>query len=539
MKKLLPLLALLLSFSALWSQKPGAPIDVLHYEFGITLSDQNDIIVGDAKIRFRVLQAVSRISFDLVNLNAKEKGMKVLSVLQGDQTLNFQQDSAHLLLNFPEKLTAGEEKEVEIRYSGIPADGLIIANNKYKHRGFFADHWPDRAHNWLPCIDHPADKATVDFVITAPEHYQVVANGIQTEETSLGNGTKLTRYSESAPLPPKVMVIGVADFAVQLSGFVECTPVYAWVYPEDRQKGFYDYGQATEILPFYIKNIGPYGYGKLANVQSKTRFGGLENAGAIFYFENSVTGTRRSESLLAHEIAHQWFGDMATETDWPHLWLSEGFATYMTVLYMENSYGKDTATKMLMEDRKAAIAFSKRAKRPVVDKSVTDYMQLLNANSYQKGGWVLHMLRTQLGDSVFWRSIRTYYAKYAGKNASTEDLQKVFEEVSGTNLSDFFRQWLYTPGQPDLDVSWVYDETKKVTNITILQKQETLFQFPLELKVTGTNADDGVLTKSTIINKKTTVITIPMQAAPKSIELDPAVKLLYEGAVRKGTNETR
>lgn len=111
MKKLLPLLALLLSFSALWSQKPGAPIDVLHYEFGITLSDQNDIIVGDAKIRFRVLQAVSRISFDLVNLNAKEKGMKVLSVLQGDQTLNFQQDSAHLILNFPEKLTAERKKK--------------------------------------------------------------------------------------------------------------------------------------------------------------------------------------------------------------------------------------------------------------------------------------------------------------------------------------------------------------------------------------------------------------------------------------------
>ncbi len=534
MKKLLPALLFLFYAHSVTAQKPGAAIDVLHYEFGITLSDQNDVIVGDARIRFKMLQAVSRVSFDLLKINAQEKGMKVLSVMQGEQSLNFQQDSTHVIINLTDKPAIGDEKEIQIKYSGIPADGLIIANNKYKHRGFFADHWPDRAHNWLPCVDHPADKATVDFIITAPEHYQVVANGIQTEETSLGNGMKLTRYAETAPLPPKVMVIGVADFAVQLSGMVDCTPVYAWVYPEDRNNGFYDYGQATEILPFYIKNVGPYGYKKLANVQSKTRFGGLENAGAIFYYENSVTGTRKSESLLAHEIAHQWFGDMATETDWPHLWLSEGFATYMTILYMENSYGKDTATKMLIADRKATIAFSKKVKRPVVDKSVTDYMQLLNANSYQKGGWVLHMLRNQLGDSTFWRGIRTYYAKYAGANASSEDLQKVLEEVSGKDLSVFFRQWLYTPGQPDIELSWVYEEARKLTTVTITQKQETEFVFPLEIKVTSSNADDGVLTKSVQVSKKVSTFTIPVQGAPKTIELDPAVKLLFEGTVKKG-----
>ena len=218
-----------------------------------------------------------------------------------------------------------------------------------------------------------------------------------------------------------------------------------------KNNGFYDYAQAKEILEYYISHVGPYGYKKLANVQSKTRFGGLENANTIFYAENSVTGTRKNEGLLAHEIAHQWFGNMATEKSFGHLWLSEGFATYFTILYFENKYGKDTAMKMLKEDREQIIAYSKESINQLLILTETDYMKLLNVNSYQKGGWILHMLRCELGDSVFWRSIRKYYATYAGGVAGTRDLQKVFENVSGKNLKHFFDQWLYTAGQPELD----------------------------------------------------------------------------------------
>lgn len=532
MKKLLvgslALLATLISFA----QKPNASFDILHYEFSVTLSDNNDQVVGRAKVRFVTLKETGTLLLNLVKETADKKGMTVTSVLDANQPISFLHNGDSLRINFDRKLPAGTEKELEVVYSGIPKDGLIIANNKYKHRGFFADHWPDRARNWLPCVDHPADKATVDFVVTAPEHFQVVANGVQVEETSLGNGQKLTRYSETTPLPTKVMVIGVADFAVQLAGMVDCIPVYSWIYPEDKQKGFYDYALATEILPFFIKNVGPYGYKKLANVQSKTRFGGLENASTIFYFENSVTGNRRSESLLAHEIAHQWFGNMATEKEWAHIWLSEGFATYMTVLYMENTYGKDTATKMLLQDRSQTIAYSKQKMKPIVDSSVTDYMDLLNANSYQKAGWVLHMLRGQLGDSTFWRSVRTYYARYAGKNASTEDLKKVFEEVSGTNLSVFFKQWLYTPGQPQLDIVHSYDATKKLLTVTVNQQQASVFQFPLELQIRG-GAEDGIITKMISVKEKQSVFSIPLLEKPLKVIADPNTRLLWEGTVHE------
>lgn len=529
MKKIVILVLLLSVLKYSIGQQPGAAIDVQHYTFALTLNDDNNNIQGKATIEVLLLKDTRQLTFELVSKRGDGKGMTVSQVTEKDKSVSFQQlaDSLHIDLT----AKAGEKRIVEITYEGIPADGLVIANNKYKHRGFFADNWPNRARNWLPCIDHPADKAPVDFLVTAPNHYQVVANGVQVEETSLTNNLKLTHYKETTPLPMKVMVIGVADFAVQYAGDVQCIPVYSWVYPENKEKGFYDYAQATEILPWFIKNVGPYGYKKLANVQSKTMFGGLENAGAIFYSENSVTGTRKSESLLTHEIAHQWFGDMATETEWAHIWLSEGFATYMTILYFEHKYGQDTARKMLLEDRGQVINYTKRSKKPIVDSSVKDYMALLNPNSYQKGGWVLHMLRNQLGDPVFWKGIRSYYAAYSGKNASTDDLRKHMEEVSGQDLKQFFQQWLYTAGHPVLDISWQYDKDKKAVSLTINQQQDTPFQFQLELSFYG--QDHTFLSNKTVsIKSKQTTLLVPVTKQVEKVVADPGTKLLFEGSVK-------
>src|SRR5690606_37082096 len=235
-------------------------------------------------------------------------------------------------------------------------------------------------------------------------------------------------------------------------------------------------------------------YKKLANVQSKTTFGGLENANTIFYTESSVSGNRRSEALITHEIAHQWFGNMATEKTFAHLWLSEGFATYMTILYLENKYGKDTALAMLEQDRKEVIAHAKQSNRPVVD-TTHNFMELLNANSYQKGGWVLHMLRKELGDSVFWKGIRKYYSEFAGSVARTDDFQKVMETMSGKNLNTFFSQWLHTPGIPRVKISWQYDEKKRALQFQVNQLQQSPFQFPFTVEWTSA---DGTKNRKSI-----------------------------------------
>ena len=505
-------------------------IDVQHYMYEIYLSDSTDLIKGRATITFKVLSPASAIKLDLVKVSG-EKGMSVQTVTDKQGALKYVHQGKTLEINFNRQLAAGEQKEITIAYSGIPNDGLIISKNKYNRRTFFSDNWPNRASNWIPCIDHPADKASVEFVVNAPSHYQVISNGIQVEETNVHNNRKITHYKETTELPTKIMVIGVAEFAVQYAGDVRGIPVYSWVYPEEKDKGFYDYAQAVEILPFFIDKVGPYAYKKLANVQSKTIFGGMENAGAIFYAETSITGKRTTEALIAHEIAHQWFGNMATESHWPHIWLSEGFATYLAALYLENKYGADTLKKVLIKNREQVIAYAKKKLTAVVDTSVTNYMELLNANSYEKGGWILHMLRMQLGDSLFWKGIRNYYSTYAGKNASTTDLRKILEDVSGKNLESFFYRWLYTAGHPVLSIEWKYDLSKKLLNITVVQKQQQLFEFPLEISIEGGEKD--VLLKRFDIKGKQTSFSVSMNNKPTRVVIDPDVQLLYEGSVKE------
>ncbi len=503
-----------------------SPVDVLHYRFHITLSDKTDSIRGQAEIRLVTKTESTSIDFDLTGPDGK-KGMGVSAATQtnnNNMPLRFRQEKEKLQVWLRSRSQVGDTFVIRIDYAGIPKDGLIISKTKYGRRSFFADNWPNRGHNWLPCMDHPGDKASTEFIVTAPAHYSVVSNGIKVEETALNNDIKVTHWREDVPIATKVMVIGAAEFATSLAGTVDvCVPVYSYVYPEDRDKGFDEYALAMEVLPYFIKTVGPYGYKKLANVQSKTTFGGLENANTIFYAESSVTGKRKSESLIAHEIAHQWFGNMATEKTFAHLWLSEGFATYMTILYMENKYGKDTARYMLEEDRRQVLAFAKNSNKTVVD-NAADYMELLNANSYQKGGWILHMLRHELGDTIFHRAVSAYYAAYAGKNADTEDLQKVFEQVSGKDLSVFFKQWLYTPGTPRIEVKGAYGSGKMT--ISVKQLQNNVFQFPLDIAFTTNN---NVVKHTLQVTQQEQQFTLPMAAKPGKIELDPDMGLLFQG----------
>lgn len=514
-------------------------IDVQHYHFEISLNDSNNIIQGTAGIDFIANKSSSLVYFDLTGfIDSTGRGMKVMKVSQGNNSLKFKQQNNRVNIYFDSPLTLYEEENISISYAGIPADGLIIDTNKFGHRTFFADNWPNRAHNWIPCNDHPADKASVEFIVTAPDHYQVIANGILEEETNLPNHLKLTHWKEDMVLPTKVMVIGVADFAVQLDSTINCIPITSWVFPENRDSGFAQYAVSKNILPFYIKYIGPYPYKKLANVQSKTIFGGMENAGNIFYYENSVAmdtlqlqHRRPLEELFAHETAHQWFGDEASEIDWPHLWLSEGFATYLTHLYMEYRYGADSLKNRMKHDRDEVIAFYKKRKTPVVDTTAgNNLMQLLNDNTYQKGSWVLHMLRRKLGDEVFRKGIQTYYATYKGSNASTGDFMHVMEKVSRQNLQLFFKQWLYTAGQPVLQGKWKYYVNKKLLSVSIQQTQDFVFQFPLQIAIK--NGRQHIF-KTIDINTKNTHVIFPIQFQPATILMDPDVNLLFEGNMEK------
>ena len=419
----------------------------------------------------------------------------------------------------------GDTFQLEIQYRGVPADGLIIENNKYGRRTFFGDNWPNRAHHWLPTIDHPADKASVEFMIDCPDKYQVVATGKKIEETNIPPGRKLFHYRTATELPTKVMVIGVAEFAVQYLGKVAGIQVSSWVYPEDRNAGFNEYAIGLPILEYFVKKMGSYPNDKLANVQSKTRYGGMENAGNIFYFERSVNGKMDDDELFAHEIAHQWFGNSASELSWYHVWLSEGFATYLTDLYIEDIKGHEAFQKTLKAQRENVINYYQRAPAPLVDTSITTVQAVLNGNAYQKGAWLLHMLRQELGDELFWKGIKAYYDRYRFSNALSEDFQAIVEQISGADLDDFFQQWLYQPGFPVLAFSWDQPKKRKIT-FQIEQHQNPLFRFPLTIRLVD---NQGNYHDQTVkVNQKLQNFTLKVKGKISEIQLDPDVQLLFQ-----------
>lgn len=495
-------------------------LDIQHYLFEIELSDNHDKIKGATNITIHFKKDLKQFNLDLVN-EKMGKGMKVISVADTEKDLKFTHKNDQLTLY--NTIAAGETHVYRIHYEGVPRTGLIISKNKYGDRTFFGDNWPDRARHWLPTADHPSDKATVEWVVTAPEHYKVIGTGTVFRERAAQEGFYMTHWKNNVPIPTKVMVIGVARFAVEKSGEVEGKRISSWVFPQNKKEGFYDYGMAPAITRWFVDKIGSFPFAKLANVQSKTQFGGMENAGNIFYYENSVTGKRTIEGLIAHEIAHQWFGNSASEANWHHIWLSEGFATYFTILYMEDQYGKAKAAELLQKDRKKIIAFNQRNEVPVVNPAIKNYMKLLNVNSYQKGSFVLHMLRNKVGDENFWKAIRHYYDRYKISNALTADLRAVFEEVTGENLETFFLQWIFQAGHPQLEIS-LTDE--KTPTLRLKQTQSGHFTFPLEIQFIYQNGKSHIQTFE--VTEKEQLLVSDQEGTLERFIIDPDTKLLFE-----------
>jgi aminopeptidase N len=270
------------------------------------------------------------------------------------------------------------------------------------------------------------------------------------------------------------------------------------------------------MLDYFSELIGPFPYPALAHVESSTRFGGMENATAIFYDQKPYREKALDELVVAHETAHQWFGDGVTPRDWPHLWLSEGFATYLAALWRGHEDG-DSAFRATMRKTADKVLSSAASERPVLDTAQADLMALLNSNSYQKGGWVLHQLRGLMGDSAFFAGLRRYYTIYKDSTAVSSDFARVMSEAAGKDLDWYFRQSLTQPGYPILDVRWKHSGKKLTLDITQTQKREWgSYRIPnLELRV------DGRLVRVDVEGPKTHKVIEGIGRKPSKIEVDP------------------
>ena len=504
------------------------PPTITDYDVRITVPDSGDTIRACVTIGYKRAWG----SNDTLRLNLV--GMTIDSIREAQHSYD-----GRVLQVVPNHWFIGVD-HTSVCYHGAPQDGLIIGQSARGRRVAFADNWPERARFWLPVLDHPRAKAAVSFHVHGPRSWRYVAPGragyaIVDRFPREESGIELTGWRETHLIPTYTMVIGAGEFAVSSHRPVvnggDVIPIEVWTYPED--SAYADsvpFRRATEIVEVMQRLIGPFPYEKLAHVQSSTRFGGMENSSAIFYAEKPYVERRMGEGVVRHETAHQWFGDAVTPRDWPHLWLSEGFATYFDGVI---GAALDGDSVLVNGMRANAETYFKSAvtDRPIVDSGfAAEPMKLLNANSYPKGAWVLHMLRGLIGDRPFFDGLRTYYRTYRDSTATSEDFERVMERASGKNLTWFFHQWLYQPGYPQLDVTWQREAGagRMLVGITQRQKPEWgLFRLPV-LTLEFRDSGGRTLRRDVAVTGADASAQFDLPFAPSEVRVDPDGKLLLK-----------
>ena len=514
-------------------------IDIKHYVFNLSLSDADNEITGTTLVTLNFKEAgIQNFRLDFINKTTarKDKGMVVDAVSSSNAAVKYTHQNDELIISLPAPSTKNQTLTFTIQYHGVPFDGLRIGNTKLGDRSFFNENWPNRGRHWLPIVDHPYDKASSEFIVKAPSHYKVVSNGLLLEESELGNSTRLTHWKQSVPVSSWLFVLGVADFAVKYVDEFRGKSIQTWVYAKNREAGFYDFDEPTKkVLEFYSNYVGPYAYEKLANIQTPSVNGGMETSSAIFYGEDLVTGKRdeRTRNVVIHEIAHQWFGNAITETTWDDAWLSEGFATFFTLLFIEDEYGKEEYFKGIIKARKSVYDMSvKMPNFSIVSERTAEKEDVTSGITYQKGAWVIHMLRDLIGEKNFKKGIQNYYAKYFNGNTTTDEFRAEMEKVSGKDLKLFFKQWLYQPINPTINANWTYNASTKKLQIRLNQAQQFIYNVPVEIGYYKKGANTPSIL-SMNLKDKDQVFSFSLAADPEKLELDPRNILLNDGKMSK------
>jgi len=503
----------------------------IHYDVDLTFNDQLTEIEARTDISIEVLAQT------LTNIDLDFDDMAIDSVLVSGTATKFERTPEMLNVMLASAAKRGDKFKVTVNYHGHPKDGLIFAKDADGKIAATGDNWPNRVHYWIPTLDHPSAKATVTFTVSAPQRYQVVANGKFI--TLTGNAaTSHWKFEEAKPIPPYCMIVAVNEGAIINSPDHATTNLLYNVPQRDVNYAPKGFSPAAPALAFFGQTVAPYPYEKLALIIGATQFGGMENSSAIVFPSGLFSGRtsdkmsarfdvpKRLEEVVAHEIAHQWFGDSVTESTWADLWLSEGFATYFAGLFVEKYDGEDAFREYMRNAAQRYFNYEKQTNNPIHDTATINLMKLLNPNNYEKGAWVLHMLRSQLGDEAFFKGLRDYYNEHASANASTEDLRSALEKSSGKNLKEFFARWVYGTGHPRYQVLWAVSDDRTALKVTVNQLQDGeafLDPLPIEIIVDGEKVQRTIYPKS-----KEATLTIPLKGKLTLTELDPNDTLLKE-----------
>lgn len=505
-------------------------IDVKHLRLDLTPDFEKRTLAGIATLTFApIANPLRTLKLDAVGLNilALESSVPVETWDVGKEAIT---------ISFAAAIAAGSEAWVKVTYRAEPKMGWYYRTEAMGYpKGddhFWTQGEPEEHRNWFPGYDFPNERFTSEVICRVPKGMTVVSNGRLLEERQEGNLSLFHWSQEQEHVNYLISVIG--GYFNKLESTHGDLPLAFLTPPSEFPEAANSFRDTAAILAFLEEEIGvQYPWAKYYNVcVADFVAGGMENTSVTTLTTNTLFSAdsenlRTSHRLDAHEITHQWFGDLLTCKDWSHLWLNEGFATYYTHLYDEHKLGTDQMRFRLYLD--ALDIIKNTDEKPVVWRGFKSPKEQFDYRSYPKGAWVLHMLRSQLGSDLYRKCIRTYLERHRNGNVVTDDLVSVLEEVSGKSWDQFFDQWIYHGGKPILKVEYSWDQDRKQAKLSIKQTQKIsdqvlLFDFPLPVRFV--DSKEGVHDFQVRIHEAAADFYFNLPEAPKIVRIDPEVTVL-------------
>jgi aminopeptidase N len=516
---------------------------VTHTLLRIKIDEKANTVEGTATLTVQPIHDLDRVELDAAS-------MEIRSVTLGGKKVAFDHDEPRLVLRPAKKLAEAKPVEVKIDYFARPRRGLyfIQPDKHYPKKPYqvWSQGESEDNHNWFPGYDYPNNKATSEAYIQVRAPYVAFSNGhlVGVEKKS---GWATYHWKQDAAQPNYLIAVVVGEFD-EVKETWDGIPLHHFVPKGMKPWAVETFKQTANILAFFSRVTGyRYPYPKYAQaVIADFMWGGMENTSMTTVNERFlILPEHRDDAdpdgLVAHEAAHQWFGDLITTKSWDHIWLNEGFATYFDALWHEGFHGKDLFQQELVDNADAYFAEDKEQyRRPIVTRTFAENEDLFDRHTYQKGSLVLHMLRTELGDGLWWKSIRHYVKKFEWKNVETSDLKIAIEEATGRSFDWFFDQWVYKAGHPEFEARWDYDDRAKFAKVTIKQTQKVVGETPLfrvPMKVWVWSSPKAHTEHEITITRTEESFFLPSPQKPVLVQLDPHGDVLKRLTFEKGTQE--
>lgn len=513
---------------------PDRPCDIVHIALSLQLDIAQKTLSGTCATSVRAVRdGAARLSLDAVDL-------QLTRVACQDASLDYAYDGKRIDIDLPAPLQRGDETAIEIDYHVTkPRLGLYFIEPDAAYPDKPVQVWTqcqdEDARYWFPCLDAPNEKATTEIAITVPQPYFAFSNGELIAQTADDDaGTITYHWLQDQPHATYLMTLVVGEFHEQ-TDMVGNLPVQWYVTPGREDDGQRAFGDTPEMVRFFSDKLGvPYPWHKYAQIAvSDFTFGGMENTSATTQTDLTLHDERAhldfsSNSLVAHELAHQWFGNLLTCKHWSHAWLNEGFATYFDALFLEHHKGVDEFRYAMYQNAKNYFREdATRYRRPIVTHVYSEPLDLFDRHLYEKGSLVLHMLRYELGDDLFWQAMHHYLQANRHQVVETVDLERAIEAAAGRNMQAFFRQWIYCGGYPEFEVEFTWDHDTNMATVTVLQQQTTgtehgvetpLFDLPITLCFTLPDGEQQVTLR---IHEQRHAMHVMLPAKPQRMRFDP------------------